>query len=170
MSRTHDSPTRLMQRDRPTIRPFKPESQIHNKRSLVIIFQHLLIAKFTGVQFSRVRNSIGRDCNLSEHSLPCDVDPVQSVYRMTVKKRIKSKKRASTFFQLRNLWVNGTDLRAKALPYVGFKAPYDLNHKSHKEHKGKEIFLVYFVVPILQISQPVSTLIFTGILNLSQCH
>ena len=26
-----------------------------------------------------------------------------------------------------------TDLRVKALPYTGFKAPYDLNHKEHKE-------------------------------------
>ena len=27
---------------------------------------------------------------------------------------------------------NGTDLRVKALSYLGFKAPYDLNHKAHK--------------------------------------
>ena len=43
-----------------------------------------------------------------------------------------------------------TDLRVKALPYTGFKAPYDLNHKEHKE----KLFLVLFacfVVPI-QIS------------------
>ena len=48
---------------------------------------------------------------------------------------------------------NGTDLRVKALPCVGFRAPCDLNHKAHKEHKGK-LFLMLFVFPI-QISQHV---------------
>ena len=33
------------------------------------------------------------------------------------------------------------------MPCVGFKAPDDLNHKAHKEHKGKEkLFLVIFAV------------------------
>ncbi|KEI70719.1 hypothetical protein GV64_08160 [Endozoicomonas elysicola] len=61
----------------------------------------------------------------------------------------------------------------KALPYAGFKAPYDLNHKAHKEHKVKEeLFLALFVcfVAPIQISQPVSILMFTGLLSLSQCH
>ena len=48
-----------------------------------------------------------------------------------------------------------------------------LNHKAHKEHKGKEklflVLFVCFVVPI-QISQPVSIPMFTGLLSLSQCH
>ena len=48
-------------------------------------------------------------------------------------------------------------IRVKALSYAGFKAPCDLNHKAHKEHKGKEklflVLFVCFVVPI-QISQP----------------
>nr|WP_101747548.1 transposase [Endozoicomonas acroporae] len=95
--------------------------------------------------------------------------------------------------------TNGTDLRVKALSYVGFKAPGDWNHKAHKEHKGKEkLFLVLFavknillnhfsspeggakyfhapwafvcfVVPI-QISKPVSIPMFSGFLSLSQCH
>ena len=61
--------------------------------------------------------------------------------------------------------TNGTDLRVKALSYVGFKAAYDLNHQ---EHKGKEklflVLFVCFVVPI-QISQPVSIPMFTGLLS-----
>ena len=37
--------------------------------------------------------------------------------------------------------------KVKAFPYVGFKAPSDLHHKAHKEHKGKEkLFLVLFAV------------------------
>ena len=63
--------------------------------------------------------------------------------------------------------------RVKALSYLGFKAPYDLNHKAHQEHKGKEklfsVLFVCFVVPI-QISQPVSIASFTGLSGLSQCH
>ena len=35
-----------------------------------------------------------------------------------------------------DLGGNGTDLRVKALPCAGFKAPCDLNHK---EHKGKAL-------------------------------
>ena len=61
--------------------------------------------------------------------------------------------------------TNGTDLRVKALSYEGSKAAYDLNHK---EHKGKEklflVLFVCFVVPI-QISQPVSIPMFTGLLS-----
>ena len=50
------------------------------------------------------------------------------------------------------LRTNGTDLRVKALPYQGFKAPYDLNHKAHIEHKGKEkLFLVLFAVKIPEL-------------------
>ena len=48
-----------------------------------------------------------------------------------------------------------------------------LNHKAHKEHKGKEkLFLVLsvcFVVPI-QISRSVSIPMFTGLSGLSRCH
>ena len=58
-------------------------------------------------------------------------------------------------------------------PGAGGEAPYDLNHKAHKEHKGKEklflVLFVCFVVPI-QISQPVSILMFPGPLSLTQCH
>ena len=62
---------------------------------------------------------------------------------------------------------NGTDLRVKALSYVGFKAPYDLNHKAHKEHKGKEklffVLFVCFVVPFF--SGPIATPSIAGMIN-----
>ncbi len=59
-----------------------------------------------------------------------------------------------------SVYISGT---VKALPYVGFKEPYDLNHKTHKKHRGKKkLFSVLFVVTI-QISQPVSILMFEAV-------
>ena len=38
-----------------------------------------------------------------------------------------------------SLYLNGTDLRVKVLPYAGVKVPYDLNHKGHNKHKRKAL-------------------------------
>ena len=55
-----------------------------------------------------------------------------------------------------SLYLNGTDLRVKVLPYAGVKVPYDLNHKGHNKHKGKEkLFFVLFVAPFF--SEPFVT-------------
>ena len=68
---------------------------------------------FTPLSFrtGNVRNPSGRDSNLSEHSPPCEVDPVQSIYRMTAESdetRMleKGPKKTTHFFQSRNLWLS----------------------------------------------------------------
>ena len=51
----------------------------------VLFFLAKIAGCFTPLSFRTgiVRNPSGRDSNLSEHSPPCEVDPVQSIYRMT---------------------------------------------------------------------------------------
>ena len=102
----------------------KKDTHIYQLRFYRCPFSSFFLLTPLSFRTGIVRNPSGRDSNLSEHSPPCEVDPVQSMYRMTAgsvgKNGNISQKKDTHIYQLRFYRCPFSSFPFSSFPFSSF--------------------------------------------------